>query len=167
MDYKIEIAKKEDYNEIIRLNKEVVHYTSEMDLKLLEEIISESFVCLVCKKSDEVVAFLISLNENKDYQSPNYKWFSERYDKFVYIDRVVVSPSHSKKGIGSKLYKELFRLSKKEGYNKILAEINIKPANDISLNFHKKFNFKEVGVLELKDKIVSLEEAILENAIID
>ena len=32
-----------------------------------------------------------ALREGTPYESPNYRWFSERYPEFVYIDRIVIA----------------------------------------------------------------------------
>ena len=34
--------------------------------------------------------FAIVLREGADYGSPNYRWFSDRHERFTYLDRMVV-----------------------------------------------------------------------------
>jgi predicted GNAT superfamily acetyltransferase len=39
-----------------------------------------------------------------DYDSSNYGWFVHRLRDFDYLDRIVVAPSHRRRGIGGLLY---------------------------------------------------------------
>ena len=39
----------------------------------------------------DLKGFLIALKPGLDYTSDNYCWFSNRYDDFFYIDRIVIS----------------------------------------------------------------------------
>ena len=38
-------------------------------------------------------AFLIALEQGADYWSPNFHWFREARERFVYIDRIIVADS--------------------------------------------------------------------------
>ena len=86
-------------------------------------------------------------NDNSDliYDSPNYQWVSKRFSNFVYIDRITVLPKFQNEKIGSALYTDLIIFSALEGYDDILCEVNIQPANPGSIRFHKRFDFEECG----------------------
>jgi predicted GNAT superfamily acetyltransferase len=47
--------------------------------------------------------FLITFDQDANYDSPNFVWFHEKYDAFVYIDRVVVSAAARGNGIARTL----------------------------------------------------------------
>jgi hypothetical protein len=36
-------------------------------------------------------AILIALDQNALYDNPNFNWFRQRYEQFIYIDRVIVA----------------------------------------------------------------------------
>ena len=79
-----------------------------------------------------------------NYGSENYKWFSAIYSSFIYVDRVVIDNKNQNKGFGKIFYDDL----KETFYNKasiITCEVNIRPYNKQSIDFHKKYGFKEVG----------------------
>ena len=78
-----------------------------------------------------------------DYDSENYRWFCERYERFVYVDRVVVAPDAWGMGIGRALYTEF--VSAADGNPVLCAEVNLLPRNDRSLVFHEMFGFMPVG----------------------
>ena len=101
--------------------------------------------------------FLLVLPMNISYKSLNYNWFSERYDDFVYIDRIAVKEDFKNSGIGGSLYKDLEKFLPRD-IKMIACEYNIKPLNEVSKNFHKKMNYKNVGtqLTENNTKEVSL-----------
>ncbi|MFC1824434.1 GNAT family N-acetyltransferase, partial [Thermodesulfobacteriota bacterium] len=93
---------------------------------------------------DAVAGFLLALSPGAKYQSLNYRWFSEHYDQFIYVDRVVVSSIYAGSGFGKLLYEDLEQAALKEA-TVLTCEVNLKPANPNSLAFHQKLGFKEVG----------------------
>ena len=69
-------------------------------------------------------AFLIALRECVEtYKSENYLWFSKNYEKFLYIDRVVIVESFRGCGIGKKLYSRVFEEAKKTGVPFVAVKI--------------------------------------------
>ena len=94
----------------------------------------------------------------------NYQWFNNHFNSFIYVDRIVVSNSNQNKGLGSYFYNDI----KTKYINKVshlACEVNIKPLNQQSINFHKKFGFKKVGqqFSEENKKLVSLQVFKLKN----
>ena len=97
-----------------------------------------------------------------DYDSPNYRWFAERYDTFLYVDRVVVAESQQGRGLGRLLYDDLFAFARVANVPCITCEFDIDPPNEASRRFHARYAFEEVGVQTLpKGKRVSLQLARL------
>jgi predicted GNAT superfamily acetyltransferase len=92
-----------------------------------------------------LAAFCLVLPPGTDYRSDNYRWFSERYDDFVYLDRVAVAEAHRGRGLGSALYREVERRANAAWFT---LEVNLRPRNDGSLRFHARHGFEEVGQLE-------------------
>ncbi len=75
----------------------------------LAVITRESCIAIVAEVDGVVAAFCKVLPPRADYQSTNCRWFSMRYDDFVYLDRVAVAADHRGRGIGSRLYEEVER----------------------------------------------------------
>ncbi|HUW03781.1 MAG TPA: GNAT family N-acetyltransferase [Acidimicrobiales bacterium] len=82
-----------------------------------------------------------------DYESPNYRWFSGRYDDFLYVDRIVVAEGQRGSGLGRSLYD--FAVDR-AGPRPVLAEVNLRPRNDVSLVFHEAFGFEQVGAQQVE-----------------
>lgn len=51
-----------------------------------------------------MLGFAIVLPSGLDYWSDNYKWFTARFDRFLYLDRVVVAERGRRRGVGRALY---------------------------------------------------------------
>ena len=111
-----------------------------------------------------LTGFLVGLGPGLDYPSLNYRWFSARYDDFVYVDRVVVAAAGRGAGVGTRLYDEFARRGRERGAPVMLAEVNLVPANPGSLRFHGRHGFVPVGEQDTEGgrKRVSLLERRLD-----
>ena len=150
-----------DYQTIVDINDVEVQHTSPMNIKRLHDLDQFSSYHRVAAVEDNVVAFLLAMRENCSYQNENYEWFSSRYTKFLYIDRIVVDTKYSGLKIGTKLYQDIFNYARSNSIPIITCEYNVIPPNEPSRLFHEKFGFKEVGTQWLANstKRVSLQAA--------
>jgi predicted GNAT superfamily acetyltransferase len=90
-------------------------------------------------------AFLIAFDQDADYDSENFLWFSQRFSRFIYVDRVVTAAVARGRGHAAALYEALFAAARVAGHERITCEINADPPNPGSEAFHAKFGFKEIG----------------------
>ena len=65
----------------------------------------------------------------------------------MYIDRIVIDPSFQSRGLGRAFYDDL-KIFCKRCTPIITCEVNLKPKNDESLLFHKKYGFEKMGTQE-------------------
>ena len=106
--------------------------------------------------------FLIAFDQSSDYDGVNFKWFVERYTKFVYIDRVIVAPHARGRGLARSFYEGLFDHARAAGQDRVGCEINSDPPNPGSMSFHAALGFVEVGVAALENgKTVSYQMRML------
>ena len=150
---------KKDYDRILKLNDESVCFLSPLTNERLNSLITQSEIFNVIEVDGVVEAFVLALREGKEYDSINYLWFSDHYDRFLYIDRIVVSLKMHRKGLGNMLYHSVFNDAKLISLPYLAAEIDIDPPNPGSLMFHEKFGFKEVEIQAVAEgeKVVSLQ----------
>ena len=113
--------------------------------KELGDILRECNIALVAEEAGVLVGFCQVLPPGARYQSMNYKWFSRRYDDFVYLDRVAIAEGHRSRGIGAMLYAEVERRTHAAWFT---LEVNLRPRNEGSLRFHARQGFVEVGQQE-------------------
>jgi predicted GNAT superfamily acetyltransferase len=137
---------------VVELNNRESKWVGKKDIAFFQKYMDIPFFNIV-EDNSEIVGFLMVMDQNTDYDSINFLWFKEKYDKFYYIDRVIVDESIRGKGIGSLLYKEL--LDKREDVP-LVAEVSIEPSNEGSVIFHEKNGFIEVGTLTSGDKKVRM-----------
>ena len=118
----------------------------------LAHIGDESAIALVAvdEVTGEIGGFCMVLAPGADYDSGNYAWFSERYDDFIYLDRVAIAPAYQRQGVGRALYAEVGRLAavRCPTATDLTLEVNLRPRNDASLAFHAELGFVEVGQRE-------------------
>ncbi len=138
-------ATAKDFPTILALNHESVQFLSAMPQARLELLSEQCSYLRVYENQQGVCGFLMAFGQRSAYDSVNYIWFNTRYEQFVYIDRIVVSPSAHGLGIGKALYTDLFDYAKQSGIETIACEFDVDPPNPVSERFHAKLGFKEVG----------------------
>ncbi len=97
----------------------------------------------------EAEALLLSFDQDADYDSPNFQWFRERLDRFVYVDRIVVSPRARGQGLARRLYQALFEAARQAGHQRLVCEVNSQPPNPVSDAFHASLGFVLVGSAQI------------------
>ena len=121
--------------------------------KKLRGLLSMSSIVLAAKINNEIIGFVVCLEAGAAYASLNYKYISKKAKKFGYIDRIAIKNEHRRSGVGRRLYEIIFNYSKKLELP-IYCEVNTKPLNQPSLDFHKKNGFLNIGSKEFKDHSV-------------
>jgi len=123
---------------------------------------AESF--LVVEHMGGPAGFVLALEgPGVPYESLNYRWFSSRFDAFLYVDRIVVDADARSSGIGRALYGAL--AARATGRSpRICAEVNVRPANTASQRLHERFGFRPVGQQDTEGgaKRVELLELLLD-----
>ncbi len=152
-----------DFPALLALNEESVAVLSPLDRPALASLHAQAARHRVAEIGGEVAAFLLVLREGADYASPNYRWFAANYDRFLYVDRVVVSLAQQGRGLGRRLYDDLFDWARREGFERIACEFDVEPPNEASRRFHAGYGFREVGSQRVSEgkKRVSLQIAAL------
>ena len=128
------------------------------------DLLLEAFFACRVGQAD---AFLMAFDQDARYDSPNFLWFRERFDRFVYVDRIVVAGHARGRSLGRLLYSELFGCARQAGHERIVCEVNLDPPNPASMAFHASLGFAEIGSGSVANggKTVSyLERKLGENA---
>ena len=154
MNYKIEQATKDDLKSILSLNQDSIPAVSSSNLEMMKHFLIICDYFKICKINGEIIGFLNALLPSKDYTSEHYKWFNDRYESFIYVDRIIFNKSYQNQGYGTVFYDDLINSIENKPLD-IACEINTKPYNKQSIKFHKKYGFKEVGRKDInKEKSV-------------
>jgi predicted GNAT superfamily acetyltransferase len=157
----IRTAVPRDFETICALNLAEVQHTSAMDVARLAELNDISCYHKVASLGGIISAFLLAMCNGSPYKNENFEWFSKKYARFIYVDRVVVSSASRGQHLGSFLYEDLFRHARSNAIPLVTCEYNIVPPNEPSRLFHDKFGFKEQGTQWVANstKRVSLQVA--------
>lgn len=128
---------------ILALNRAHVTETSALGAAELRALLAQAFHVGTCDRGRE--AFLIALDQDAIYASPNFRWFKARHERFVYIDRVIVAPSQRGRGLARLLYEDLIAAAARARHLLIGCEVNVDPPNPASDALHEALGFAEVG----------------------
>lgn len=150
---------------LLVLNAASVHFLSPLDEARFALIRAQAACCRVATVGERVRGFVLAFAEGSAYDSLNYRWFAERYPRFVYVDRVVVDEGARGLGLGVRLYDDLCAFARARGASHLTCEYYVAPPNEGSARFHARYGFAEVGTQALAgDKRVSLQALPLAGA---
>ena len=149
MTLRLRSFRPDDLTSIHAINESAYPAVGTETLDDLGHIARSSLIALVVDEPDTatIAGFCLVLAPGADYESMNYRWFSGRYDDFVYLDRVAIAPAFQRRGVGQQMYAEVERLAaeRRPGATHFTLEVNLRPRNDRSLAFHAALGFEEVG----------------------
>ena len=131
MFFNIQASTESDLLQILELNKAAIPAVNHLNHREIQNLFSQAEYFHSLWLNKEVIGFLIGLGPGAVYDSPNYRWFELRYDRFLYIDRIVIDPTHQGLGYGRLFYDNL-RESVGQEFPKITCEVNLRPKNESS-----------------------------------
>jgi predicted GNAT superfamily acetyltransferase len=148
-----------DFPTILALNEAFVSVLSPLDGERLARLHAQAALHRVIEQDGRIEAFLLAFREGADYDSPNYRWFSQRQARFLYVDRIVVAGDTQTRGTGTQLYRDVYARASRDGVSLITCEFDIEPPNPASERFHTRLGFREIGRQQLDGgrKTVSLQ----------
>ncbi len=161
----IRLVQPDDLDRILELNNAAVPAVGRLERGDLDWFTDVAHSFLVKPTADGGVGgYMIGLHgPGIDYSSVNYAWFSQRYDRFIYVDRIVVAEADRGRGVGQALYDAFSARGRSEDHDVLLAEVNIRPRNDVSLKFHDHYGFVPVGEQDTQGgtkRVVMLERRL-------
>jgi uncharacterized protein len=128
---------------VLTLNNAHARETSALNETSLVELLEMAFYARGIDRG--ATAFLIALEQNAPYQNPNFSWFKQSRESFVYVDRIIVAATARGRGVARILYDDLVVEAQQAGQDRVVCEVNIKPPNPASEAFQLKMGFTEVG----------------------
>ena len=133
---------------ILALNNRHAEELSWLEAERLSFLLSQAFYA---RRIGSVEAFIMTFDQDADYDSPNFLWLKQRYPRFVYVDRIVIDPAARKHGYGRILYEAFLDKARADGHTLACCEINLDPPNPGSDAFHARMGFSVVGQATLAD----------------
>lgn len=121
--------------------------TSALSRPALQALLTQAFHWAA--PGDGRDGLLIALDQNADYDSPNFLWFTARHPRFIYIDRIIVAEHARGAGLARGLYGDLMAKMRDLGHKLLVCEVNLDPPNPASLAMHLAMGFEKLGETRL------------------
>ena len=140
----IEIA---DLERVLEINNTNTPGVSELTFAELESDLNNSLHALaIDNEQGDVCAFCITFAQDAPDAGDNHRWFAERYESFVYLDRIAIDSEYRNRGLGVRLYQSVeYEMLRSAEHSILCCEVNLEPPNPGSLRFHHRIGFTEVG----------------------
>lgn len=139
-----------DVPAVLALNEASVWALSPLDAEGLARHLAAAEHAVVYEVDATVAAFAIAYGPHATYDSLNYGWHHERFDDFMYLDRIAVSQDFRRRGIATALYDDIEQHAVPHG--RMVCEVNSDPPNVESLAFHERRGYREIGHLTQADR---------------
>lgn len=151
LEVRIRAVAEADLDALVPLNNQAVPAVNALERCDLARFASAAPHFRIAERHGTPVGMMIALGPGVDYDSPNYRWFERRFDAFLYVDRIVVDPAARSAGVGAALYEDLAAAARAGGVPRLACEVNLRPANDRSLRFHRRLGFQGVGTQDTEN----------------
>jgi uncharacterized protein len=143
-----------DIPTVLALNQPVSAMTSVLDAQRLGQLLAWSAYPRVVECDGEAAAFVLTFQSGAPYDSSYFGWFADRYDSFLYLDRIVVAEAYRRQGIGRFTYDAMEELATPLG--RLVCEVNLEPRNDASIAFHAGRGYVEVGKVSSAGRVSAM-----------
>jgi uncharacterized protein len=156
-------AREQDFEHIIAINAAGQPGVSPLTPTELALVRTNTQLFEVAELDRELVGYLIAYLDTSVYDGEEFNWFRQHFTGFLYIDQIAVAQSSRHAGVGAQMYQLLEQRARQQGLTSLTCEVNLEPPNPVSLAFHSRQRFVEVGTLTTSDgRTVSLRRKELE-----
>lgn len=114
----------------------------------------------VVELDGSVVGVFVGLHEGLPYDSPNYRWFADRHERFAYVDRIALVPEARGVGAADAIYERFEGWAASTGRPVVCAEVNVVPPNPRSSRFHERRGYAvvdEVAPYGTEERVAMVE----------
>lgn len=134
MDILVRKGESNDLEQVLVLIKELAVYENAADeVKINIETLKSSFEnerphfdFLIAQENDQIIGLALY-----------YERFSTWKGPYLYLEDLIVSKAHRRKGVGEVLFKKLLKLCQEGAYKKLCWQVL--DWNELAINFYKKF----------------------------
>ena len=133
-----------DLDSVLALNNAAGPTILPLTAAALRQLFDQACYFRVAEVNGHVAGFLLALDQDADYDSPNFRWFRERHPQFVYIDRIVIARPSRGLGLGRVFYADVTSYAETRS-PELTCEVFLEPQDDVSMLFHGTWGFLEVG----------------------
>lgn len=139
-----------DLDAVLALNNAANGGISPMDGTQLRHFFRIADYFRVAEIDGHLAGFLIALREHADCREARFQWFRQRYERFVYIDRIVVANAYRRHGLGRVFYSDAQSFAEPRA-PMLACAVVLEPRDDVAVLFHGTYGFQEMGQMILPD----------------
>ena len=136
-----------DLTALLAMNNALAPHVGLVGAARMADLAAWAELALVAELCGTLAGGMVAIGPGTAYDSPNYRWFCDRYPDFLYVDRVFVAPAFHGRGIGRRLYDPVTARAAARGAP-VTCEVNELPPNPDSIAFHERLGFVTVGCQE-------------------
>ena len=144
MSLTVRDVREHELDAVLALNNAAGQTILPLDRAGISRLADHASYLRVAEADGQLAGFLLALREGSTYESSNYRWFSERYPEFVYIDRIVIARPFRRLGLGRVFYADVTSYAEVR-VPVLTCEVFLEPRDDVSVLFHGTYGFQEVG----------------------
>ncbi len=149
MSIVIRDVREHELDSVLALNNAAGPAILPLDPSRLHDFFASAEYFRVAERDGTLAGFMIGVGNHTEHDSSNFRWFRERYDRFFYIDRIVVASRRRGGGVGRAFYADAQSYAELR-YPYLACEVFLDAGNDPTLPdpallFHGSFGFREVG----------------------
>lgn len=145
----------DDIPRMVEINEQGLPGTGKVSEEEMADLLNLSELALGLDNERGLAGFVLCLLPGTRYGSLNYAWFNQRFEQFLYVDRIAVADEARNEGIGSSLYQNVIAHAHRLDCP-VTAEVSLRPPNPGSVRFHARHEFDEIGVFETGEKAVTM-----------
>lgn len=135
-----------DHTDVLDLNGRYEHDLAPLGEGRLLQLLDLTDRADVIDLGGRFAGFVFTFGPGSAYDSPNYRWFAERYGRdFYYLDRIAISDEFQRRGLGGFVYDELEGIA--APYGRLTLEVHTIPPNEPSLAFHRHRGYAELELV--------------------
>jgi predicted GNAT superfamily acetyltransferase len=152
----LEITTLDNPNILLDINNSAIPDINALDTHKAQWLTAHAVVPGLALLEGQVAGIVVVLSDQCEFDSDYYRWFTARYENFLYIDRVIVAAWARGRGVAKKLYQQVEQVAREHSLA-IVADVYSDPPNTPSLNLHRAMGYDEVGTeyMPAVKKIVS------------
>jgi predicted GNAT superfamily acetyltransferase len=150
-------AESREWPAVLSLNNAAIPHVNALTNEQFAWLAANVDYFRVVESGGKIAGFVMAIRDSTEYWSGNYAWFGKRFEKFIYLDRVVVALEARRTGAGRALYEDLKHFAR-DRWPRITLEVNVRPPNPGSIAFHEAMGFVRVGSRTYDDNEVAMFE---------
>ena len=144
---KLRLLTPSDVPMMWQINEQGLPGVGEVTEVAMADLLSLAKLPIAAVDGDVLLGFVLCLLPGTRYGSLNYAWFNQRYEEFLYVDRIAVATEHRDRSVGTRLYQHIIAHATRQGWP-VAAEVSLHPPNPGSMRFHGRHQFEQVGTLD-------------------